>query len=525
MTICTPYLAAAVILALSAPIAQADIFQWEYVDPANPSQGRQQSATLAPNGLSAIAAPGTNLAGLDLTMAYLVGADLSPFLDCVEEACYINYADLSATTLAQADLTNASLYGAILTGADLTGAEVRGVNFTRYYTGDPGGITATQLYSTASYQAHDLRGIKLSGYDLAGINLVGQNLAGAELINANLTSAALTYADFSTRSIYFFNNNQGLVTDLRGANLSQANLTNADFSGFDQYGPEGEYYPYLGASLEGANLSGADTRGANFYLVSWNGANTTNLIQSHGHIQGLDLTAGKSLIVRDYDDNAFFAPIVVDHHLTMDATGTLRLDFEADPWGSTISFATGIPVTLGGTLELTFAPDVNVATQSGRTIDLFDWSGVTPVGTFTISSPYNWNLSNLYTTGEVTLFALPSLQGDFNDDGTVDAADYTVWRDNLGAADESAINYAGDGLGGIDAADYAVWRSHFGASLSAAAAAQQSPVPEPSSWPMVVALMTWTLHIRSQSRQSLTGSLRFDAAYRRKVLRAKHTFA
>ena len=91
----------------------------------------------------------------------------------------------------------------------------------------------------------------------------------------------------------------------------------------------------------------------------------------------------------------------------MDATGTLRLVFDADPWDSTISFAPGIPVTLGGTLELTFAPGVDVATQSGRTIDLFDWTGVTPTGAFTVSSPYTWNLSNLYTTGEVTLTAVP----------------------------------------------------------------------------------------------------------------------
>ena len=101
-------------------------------------------------------------------------------------------------------------------------------------------------------------------------------------------------------------------------------------------------------------------------------------------------------------------PIVVEQHLAMDATGTLRLVFDADPWDSTISFAPGIPVALGGTLDLTFAAGVDVATQSGRTIDLFDWTGVTPTGAFTVSSPYTWNLSNLYTTGEVTLAAVPS---------------------------------------------------------------------------------------------------------------------
>ena len=70
---------------------------------------------------------------------------------------------------------------------------------------------------------------------------------------------------------------------------------------------------------------------------------------------------------------------------------------------------------------------------------------MTPTGAFTVSSPYTWNLSNLYTTGEVTLAAAPSLPGDFNHDGTVDAADYVVWRKTDGTP-----------------AGYNTWRTHFG---------------------------------------------------------------
>ena len=81
--------------------------------------------------------------------------------------------------------------------------------------------------------------------------------------------------------------------------------------------------------------------------------------------------------------------------------------FEADAWDSTISFAPGIPVALGGTLEFTFAADVNLASQLGRTFHLFNWTGVTPTGAFAVSSPYAWNLSNLYATGQVTLAAIP----------------------------------------------------------------------------------------------------------------------
>ena len=69
----------------------------------------------------------------------------------------------------------------------------------------------------------------------------------------------------------------------------------------------------------------------------------------------------------------------------------VRCDCLSNPF----SFASGVPVTLGGgTLRLTFAPDVSLASQVGRTFDLFDWTGVTPTGVFSVASPYAWNLSD-----------------------------------------------------------------------------------------------------------------------------------
>src|SRR5262249_40394163 len=149
-----------------------------------------------------------------------------------------------------------------------------------------------------------------------------------------------------------------------------------------------------------------------------------NLIRPDGHIAALDLTGGALLVVRDYDGSQYNLPIAitVDQHLAMGPGGTLRMVFESDAWDSTISFAPGIPVALGGTLELTFAADVDPTSQLGRTLDLFDWTGVNAAGAFAVASPYKWDLSRLYTTGEVTLVNL-LLPGDLNDDGHVDAAD------------------------------------------------------------------------------------------------------
>lgn len=69
-------------------------------------------------------------------------------------------------------------------------------------------------------------------------------------------------------------------------------------------------------------------------------------------------------------------------------------------------------------------------------------------------------------------FEFRSLPGDATQDGTVDAADYTVWADHfLSAHPEQVplINFNGDGL--IDAGDYTVWADHFLESLPSAAPA------------------------------------------------------
>lgn len=80
-----------------------------------------------------------------------------------------------------------------------------------------------------------------------------------------------------------------------------------------------------------------------------------------------------------------------------------------------------------------------------------------------------------------------SLQGDFNNDGNVSAADYTVWRDNLGATEGNLLNGNGNG-GVIDSTDYALWKQHFGESGGSGGAAA-SAVPEPGAgWLLVVGL-------------------------------------
>jgi hypothetical protein len=75
---------------------------------------------------------------------------------------------------------------------------------------------------------------------------------------------------------------------------------------------------------------------------------------------------------------------------------------------------------------------------------------------------------------EDDLFDEPEVEtpelGDFNADGSVDAADYVVWRDKLGTL--------------FTQFDYGMWRDHFGqtaASTGAIAGNATSSIPEPAS--------------------------------------------
>ena len=72
--------------------------------------------------------------------------------------------------------------------------------------------------------------------------------------------------------------------------------------------------------------------------------------------------------------------------------------------------------------------------------------------------------------------------GDYNEDGFVNAADYTVWRDNVGAAAGTLPNDTGGGI--IGPAQYATWQANFGNSFPLSS----ETIPEPTA----VLLLTLT---------------------------------
>ncbi len=80
----------------------------------------------------------------------------------------------------------------------------------------------------------------------------------------------------------------------------------------------------------------------------------------------------------------------------------------------------------------------------------------------------------------VRLSFAPSLDGDFNFDGAIDAADYTVWRDTLGST--SILSADANQNGVVDSEDYLVWANNYGAPLTASGVVVDSVVvPAPAT--------------------------------------------
>ncbi|MCO6042323.1 hypothetical protein NG895_00245 [Aeoliella sp. ICT_H6.2] len=138
------------------------------------------------------------------------------------------------------------------------------------------------------------------------------------------------------------------------------------------------------------------------------------------------------------------------------------------------------PTTIAGTLEVQLVEEYAPALTETFTI-LASTGGLT--GEF--SNALLPDLGPLlamdvfYNPNEVILAVVPALAGDYNADGFVDIADYTVWRNTLGAAG-TALAADGDRSGTVDAADYNLWRSNFGNTASSSVG-DQTAVPEPNT--------------------------------------------
>jgi len=154
--------------------------------------------------------------------------------------------------------------------------------------------------------------------------------------------------------------------------------------------------------------------------------------------------------------------------------------------------------SLAGTLDVSlidgFTPSggntFKVLTAAGELTDAGLTLGGSAAASFTMSVDTTNDWIMLMTAGA-------GLVGDFNGNGTVDAADYTIFRDNLGG-DSAVLGGNGSGEATVVVADYDLWKQNFGSSGTGSSAA----VPEPTAVLLVLFGLSWVLLLKLRSRQT-----------------------
>jgi outer membrane protein assembly factor BamB len=162
-------------------------------------------------------------------------------------------------------------------------------------------------------------------------------------------------------------------------------------------------------------------------------------------------------------------------------TFTADLDFDAvTPAGDSSVLTTDLAgsagsLTLAGGLSHVFTAMLDTAAAG-----MFSATYTLMLSDENIAGALNKSLT-LTLMANVTASA--GLVGDYNGNGIVDAADYTVWQDTLGQTVTPHSGADGDGDGVITEQDYQTWASNFGnhspGAGAGAARAATSTVPEP----------------------------------------------
>jgi hypothetical protein len=198
----------------------------------------------------------------------------------------------------------------------------------------------------------------------------------------------------------------------------------------------------------------ADT--VNFALVNNGGTISPGDATLQTHVTGdLTLNSGILDLIIGGTGNGQFSRMLVDGVANLG--GTLKVDL----------------VDLGSGLYVPQAGDTFAIISSAGTSGAFSTLDLP-----SLAAGLHWAI----TPGNVATFlsVVGSLVGDYNGDGVVDAADYTVWRDHLGQS-FSLINRDSANTGPISQADYDSWVAHFGEHSPGSGAGAGGAVPEPSA--------------------------------------------
>ncbi len=199
----------------------------------------------------------------------------------------------------------------------------------------------------------------------------------------------------------------------------------------------------------------------------------------------------------------------------LDATGYVGFWLKTDDAGITVRIGIDDPVAGNSALERGFAQNVTPDNQW----HLYQWNfaqnnqwdaysgganGVIDAvdGTVAIDSIWFTGAGNaqIYldnvSHNPLGVLAAAAIPGDFNGDGAVDFADYTMWRNSFGTTVIAGTKADGNGNGVIDSGDYVLWRKQLAATAGGSALLADTPIPEPPTTLLVILTPLTFLAIR-----------------------------
>ena len=312
--------------------------------------------------------------------------------------------------------------------------------------------------SNTTVTLHENRGITVGpngGYldhgATAGLNIPGPLSGSGTLMIGSPTSTATNNVTFTLANPNNVNTFSGDVVAIRGVLQLDSSLTTPNFRSADPAAPGG---PVPGASTVSVAAGQTFTFGSGNEDTEFNG-------NVRGAGTWRKVGTGTTTFTGTVAGNTHSGDTVIED-------GTLSI---TSPY---LANAGDVYLLTGAALDLAF-------TETDTIDQLFLDNMAQEVGLWGAEG----NAGATFTTPLITGAGLlqvstgPSMgvPGDYNNNGTVDAADYVLWR--KGAALENEVETIGENT----SEDYTAWRARFGNTSGAGsgAALGAASVPEPSA--------------------------------------------
>lgn len=155
-------------------------------------------------------------------------------------------------------------------------------------------------------------------------------------------------------------------------------------------------------------------------------------------------------------------------------------------WAIELNGSASDQVLIGGNLDLSAVDNLDITGSGTGPWVIATYAG-TLTGTFNnVTSGYTVDYA---TPGQIILSSgAAPLLGDFNNNGTVDAGDYAVWRKNGNPGTPGSSALLNDGGAANQDARFTLWRQNFGKPPGAGSGSELSGtgVPEPSAMALLL---------------------------------------